>query len=220
MADVDDERSHCYREILEHRETRETRTTIAADGSVVTSAGEIVRTEMFLCGRLGPPCEVCGAVSEVLCDFPIGEEQRTCDRPLCERCAPTVGIDKNFCPEHTLAGAGPNMVLFKRPIPTREQLNKAAMQGLERDLAPKKKQRRLPRPPPPDKRWQVWQRKPQCCLTRWMTQLEAYRMCHENPGKYGILTWDAFVAWHRKQYPLAPRKPRKPRRESAPPASD
>ena len=40
--------THCYRETL--------------DGH-----------EVFICGRLGPPCIQCGAVSEVLCDFPIGD---------------------------------------------------------------------------------------------------------------------------------------------------
>ena len=52
--------------------------------------GEITGT---LCGKLGPACVQCGAVSEVLCDFPIGEESRTCDKPLCLDCAPEVGVE-------------------------------------------------------------------------------------------------------------------------------
>jgi hypothetical protein len=203
IADVERRSSHCYREILEHRETK---TTIAADGSVVTSAGEIVRTEVFICGSLGPPCYVCGAVSAVLCDFPIGDEARTCDRALCDGCAPTVGHDKNFCPEHIEAGAGPNMLLFKRPPPTREQLAELA-----RETFKKQRKKPLPKAPPPDRRWRVCRQETNgstCQITRWMTQWGAHSYVKElaNPATYYVETWDQFVTWHRRTYPLAPRK--------------
>ncbi len=43
----------------------------------------------FLCSRGRPkakPCAVCGAPSSKLCDGDIGNG-KTCDLPLCERCA-------------------------------------------------------------------------------------------------------------------------------------
>lgn len=69
----------------------------------------------ILHGAFGPPCAQCGAVSESLCDFPLGAEGRTCDRPLCFGCAPTIGADKNYCSEHA---NGHGMLLFVPPPPT------------------------------------------------------------------------------------------------------
>lgn len=204
VAEVERTSRHCYREVLEHRETK---TIVAADGSYVSEAGEIVRTEMFLCGALGPPCIECGAVSTVLCDFPIGEEARTCDRPLCERCAPTVGHDKNFCPDHMAMGAGPNMLLFKPPPPTREQLNELAKKAY------KPRKHRLPNAPPADRRWRVLRDDGTgvvYAVTGWTTELEAKREQSRRGFAYFVESWDEYVAWHRKTYPLK-RTPRRPR---------
>lgn len=48
------------------------------------------------------PCIVCGRPSSKLCDFPLtgGKAGKTCDRPLCVRCAVHVGTDSDFCPSH------------------------------------------------------------------------------------------------------------------------
>ena len=44
----------------------------------------------------------CGRRSTKLCDYPLrGKKQgRTCDAPLCDRCATSVGRDKDYCPAH------------------------------------------------------------------------------------------------------------------------
>lgn len=178
--------THCYTETLD-------------DGE-----GGTIRA--FLCGRLGPPCVQCGGVSEVLCDFPIGDEQRTCDRPLCMRCAPTVGADQNFCAEHM--ERGPGLLLFRRPK-TRAEITAEA-----RPLIHHKKPR-LPKAPPPDRRWRVLLYQQQRSgdfvrvgTTMWMTELAARRFLKEHGGTdFGdIEAWDEFVADFRKRYPLAKRK--------------
>jgi len=52
-----------------------------------------------MCGSLGPPCIQCGDVSDVLCDGKVG--RKLCSKPLCSRCAPEMGDNKNYCTEHT-----------------------------------------------------------------------------------------------------------------------
>ncbi len=71
------------------------------------------RAPAIMCGRFGPPCFHCGGVSESLCDFPLGEENRTCDRSLCEECAPSVDADRNYCHDHDEHGR--KMLLFRQP---------------------------------------------------------------------------------------------------------
>lgn len=193
VAEVEREDTHCYREKLD-----------LPDGTTV---------ETFLCGRLGPPC-ACGAVSEVLCDFPIGDEERTCDKPCCLRCAPTVGVDKNFCPEHMAAGAGENMLLFKRP-PRMSELVEEAQLRIESEPV---RRPRLERAPPPTARFRVVYDdgtgtdlatiRP---IGFWTTREKA----EADRAKYGfahfVQTWDEYVALFRKKYPPKPRKPRPPR---------
>lgn len=175
---------HCYRETVQ-----------LPDGSEI---------EAFLCGALGPPCVQCQAVSEVLCDFPIGEEGRTCDKALCLRCAPTVGVDKNFCREHLEAGAGPNMLLFKRPLRPDEIATTAELQKIVM------RKPRLPRAPAPERRWRVRgisrHSGDAIVMTTWIGEMAAHAHVREHPGRF-VETWDEYVAWHRKTYPLAPRKP-------------
>jgi len=45
----------------------------------------------------------CGLPATKLCDWPKGRS--TCDAPLCERCAVSVGPDRDHCPGHETAPA-------------------------------------------------------------------------------------------------------------------
>lgn len=48
-------------------------------------------------------CVVCGRrQSSKLCDFPLrgAKAGKTCDRPLCERCAVHSEPDTDYCPTH------------------------------------------------------------------------------------------------------------------------
>lgn len=53
----------------------------------------------FICGNLGPHCVDCGAVADVLCDFPVGKG-KTCDRTICEHCAHLVAENTDYCEQH------------------------------------------------------------------------------------------------------------------------
>lgn len=153
----------------------------------------------ILCGVLGPPCFHCHGVSEALCDFPLGEENRTCDRPLCLTCAPTVDADKNYCHDHDEHGR--KMLLFPQP---------------KRVIAspgppPRKRAKPLPKKPPESHRWRVRQGRGDpashgAVLTEWKTQIEATQFARRVGGY--VETWDEFVALWRALYPLAPRKRR------------
>ena len=35
-----------------------------------------------------------------LCDFPTGAGGKTCDAGMCDRCATSIGPDKDYCPTH------------------------------------------------------------------------------------------------------------------------
>lgn len=58
----------------------------------------------FACsrGERTKPCVECGRASNKLCDGELrGKMQgKTCDRPLCARCAIKVGPDKDLCHAH------------------------------------------------------------------------------------------------------------------------
>lgn len=47
-------------------------------------------------------CRTCGAPSTKLCDFPLRGEKagQTCDVPLCDRCAVSQGVNRDYCPPH------------------------------------------------------------------------------------------------------------------------
>jgi hypothetical protein len=47
----------------------------------------------------GPHCADCGAVSDNLCDYPVGDD-KTCDRSLCDEHSHQVGIDIHYCDTH------------------------------------------------------------------------------------------------------------------------
>jgi hypothetical protein len=55
-------------------------------------------TPIIICGDLGPHC-ACGGVTEILCDFPVGEGL-TCDAKLCESCSHLIGPDLHYCEAH------------------------------------------------------------------------------------------------------------------------
>ena len=54
----------------------------------------------FICGNLGPHCVNCGTVSNILCDYPVGEGGKTCDRQVCTECASEIAPDVHYCPGH------------------------------------------------------------------------------------------------------------------------
>ena len=60
------------------------------------------------------PCAHCGGASSKLCDYPVRAElrrSRTCDKPLCERCAVKGGDDIDYCPTHTVLRTGEQLGL-------------------------------------------------------------------------------------------------------------
>ena len=61
----------------------------------------------FVCTRWRrePPCSVCKMPSSILCDYELTGTKagKTCDRPLCKRCAVHVGPNRDLCPAHARA---------------------------------------------------------------------------------------------------------------------
>jgi hypothetical protein len=66
-------------------------------------------TVVIACSRGATPrrtyCVECGKPSTLLCDYPAksaGEARniRTCDKPLCRKCAKMVGFQVDYCPDH------------------------------------------------------------------------------------------------------------------------
>jgi hypothetical protein len=50
-------------------------------------------------GRRETKCFYCGAVSTILCDFPVLQDQ-TCDRPTCRDHAKNIAVGRDYCKEH------------------------------------------------------------------------------------------------------------------------
>lgn len=201
MAD-DDRKSHCYRVKLPSAAaayrslglTPPPARTI--NGIHYEAASEEPGPDAILCGELGPPCFHCSGVSEALCDFPLGDENRTCDRALCLECAPTVGADKNYCHEHDEHGI--KMLLFLQP---KRVITPPGP-------APRKRAKPVPKAPPESHRWRVRQGHDGAVLTGWKTQIEA-RQFAVKVGGY-VETWEQFVKLWRTLYPL--KNPPKERR--------
>lgn len=63
-------------------------------GRVVRRGGHL----LFMCGRLGEHC-LCGWAGDYLCDYPVGNE-KTCDRPMCDRCRHSVAPEIDYCGAH------------------------------------------------------------------------------------------------------------------------
>ncbi len=73
---------------------------------------------MIACGRGVNPrkCSYCSRTHTKLCDFVVGfktmlmsnppqnGDPRTCDKPLCDACARSVGEDKDHCRIHEIRG--------------------------------------------------------------------------------------------------------------------
>lgn len=56
----------------------------------------------LICGRglpQQPSCRYCANTSTKLCDFPVGNG-KTCDAPICDAHASSVGPDRDLCPKH------------------------------------------------------------------------------------------------------------------------
>lgn len=187
-------KSHCYRVTLptlaEARQIRGLEPLPADHPMQEVDASD--RTAI-LCGDFGTPCFHCGGVADALCDFPLGDENRTCDRSLCLTCAPTVDADKNYCHEHDEHGR--KMLLFRQP----ERVIAPA------GPAPRVRAKPLPKAPPEHQRWRVRQGRGDSAshgavLTGWKTQIEA-RLFARKVGGY-LETWDEFVKLWRTLYPL------------------
>lgn len=195
-----DDKTHCYRVRLPSAvqacrirglEPPPARTI---NGIYYEAASDEPGPAVILCGSFGPPCFHCGGVSEALCDFPLGDEARTCDRPLCLECAPEAGADKNYCHDHDEHGR--KMLLFPQP---------KRVLGLP-GLPPRNRAKPLPKAPPESHRWRVHQGRGDtgshgAVLTGWKTQIEA-RQFAAKVGGY-VETWDEFVKLWRTLYPLA-----------------
>ncbi len=144
---------------------------------------------VFLHGDYGPACVECQDVSEALCDFPLGEQGRTCDRALCFACAPTLPGDHNYCREH--AARGPGMLLFTpaavAPAPAQQKPTRA---------------RPLPKAPPEHERWRAIRRSGlgYAIMTAWTTEFEAHAEAKRCLGE--VETWGEFVKAWRIAYPL------------------
>jgi len=62
------------------------------------------RDGMIICSRatFSKPCKYCGRPHEKLCDFPLTGDKagKTCDFPMCRRCAYHVNPDSDYCRPH------------------------------------------------------------------------------------------------------------------------
>jgi hypothetical protein len=197
-----DKRSYCYRVKLPTFNEARRILGLPLVGTSPPDA-DTTRPDAILCGSFGPPCVHCGGVPEALCDFPLGDDGRTCDRSLCLACAPNVGADgrtvpasallpeasyKNYCHDHDEHGRG--MLLFPQPKRTLTPPGPP----------PRTRAKPLPKAPPESHRWRVRQARDGACLTSWMTEIEARQFARRVGGS--IETWDEFVKLWRTLYPL------------------
>jgi hypothetical protein len=52
------------------------------------------------------PCKYCGRPSSKLCDYPLrgAKAGKTCDIPMCDRCATHIDPDSDYCKAHAEEG--------------------------------------------------------------------------------------------------------------------
>lgn len=203
MPNKDDSKRHCYRVRLpSEAEARRLLGIETVPGYTPREEGDYG----ILCGALGTPCYHCGGIPDALCDFPLGDEGRTCDRSLCLKCAPNIGLDgrpvplaqqlpeadyKNYCREHDEHGR--NMLLFPRQARQAPHLR-----------APSQRAKPLPKAPPETHRYRVRQGSDGAGLTGWKTEFEAHRFARRVGGY--VETWEEFVKLWRDMYPLKKRR--------------
>jgi len=58
--------------------------------------------------RRQPKCRWCSTTSTKLCDFDVSHpavvtHRKTCDAPMCDAHAKSVGANRDYCPEHAEA---------------------------------------------------------------------------------------------------------------------
>jgi hypothetical protein len=62
------------------------------------------RVSGWICSRgsMSKPCKSCGRRSTKLCDYKLSGSKsgKTCDVPICDRCATSVGKNLDLCPVH------------------------------------------------------------------------------------------------------------------------
>jgi hypothetical protein len=67
-------------------------------------------TTMICCSRgyNTKRCRVCGRPATKLCDYQLTGPKagQTCDTPLCDRCAVSLGVNMDYCPVHARLVAG------------------------------------------------------------------------------------------------------------------
>ena len=167
----------------------------------------------WLCGRLGTPCFHCGGVPDVLCDFWLIDDGKTCDRSLCSDCAPNIDSTgavvppknhlpeadyKNYCREHS--GAGRQLLrLPALQFPSSPRATAAAKPARAKPL---------PKAPPGNQRWRVRQGSDGAVLTSWTSEIEARRFAVNVRGY--VETWEEFVVMWRALYPLKSKPRRSP----------
>lgn len=57
-------------------------------------------------GKRPPDCRWCKQMSTKLCDYDISPSgqvthRKTCDSPMCDAHAKSVGADRDYCPDHS-----------------------------------------------------------------------------------------------------------------------
>jgi hypothetical protein len=68
----------------------------------------------WACGRgRAQACKFCRIqTSTKLCDFVVGPNGKTCDAPICDKCATSVGENLDYCPTHKNAPKPAQQNLF------------------------------------------------------------------------------------------------------------
>lgn len=65
-----------------------------ADGATIFMDFDCKKSE------LPTACYKCGFIADLLCDYPLNKKGKTCDRPMCTKCAHRMGDDLDYCEAH------------------------------------------------------------------------------------------------------------------------